>query len=237
MQQPRNIVQIFSNPNLTVTRSYRIALKYCFGMSDKALGVYLSDTSGSREKPIPGSNVPDSARVSYHTHKNLVEGLLGDGLDPTVKRIQETLFASLNGIAKSGESQSDEWVYGEDLAKFFEQHLGSSILTSLFGPLLLADSPDFIQNLWDYDKRVIQLARRLPRFLIPKAYELRDKLIASIMRWHQLAAIISWSDANKDSGVSPWGSTMMCRRHAMLLKTDGQDLRSVASTDLGLIWA
>ncbi|PLB54879.1 cytochrome P450 [Aspergillus steynii IBT 23096] len=237
VQHPGEITRIFNTAGLTVTKAYAIALKYCFGMSDRAVEVYLSDTSGSRERPIPGSNVPETARVSYHTHRNLVEGLLGDGLEPTTKRIKDALFASLGGLAEGANPHSGEWVYGDDLSQFFEEHLGSSMLRGLFGSLLLTDSPDFTRNLWDYDKRIMQLAKRLPRFLIPRAYKLRNELIASIMRWHQLATILSWPEADEEKEISLWGSTMMRRRHAMLLKTEGQDLRSVASTDLGLIWA
>lgn len=50
----------------------------------------------------------------------------------------------------------------------------------MFGSLL-TDSPDFNQDLWDYNKRVVQLTKLLPHSLIPRAYKMRDKLIGSIM--------------------------------------------------------
>ncbi|KAL4961164.1 cytochrome P450 [Aspergillus stella-maris] len=136
VQQPKNITQIFSHPSLT------------------ALQVYLSDTSGFRGKPLPGSQVEETARVSHYTHRNLAEGLLGEGLDPTTRIFEEALFASLAGVAEGSAFQPQEWVQDEDLTQFLEEHLGSSIVKALFGPLLLATSADLIQDLWDYDRRL-----------------------------------------------------------------------------------
>lgn len=204
-------------------------------MDQRAVDVYLSDTSGSRARPIRGSNVRDNHRVSYHTHENLVQGLLGEGLTPTTERIQDALFASLDQVSKP----EGEWTYVEDLTEFIEEHVGTAMLKALFGPLLLADSPDFNRDLWNYDKRIMSLAMRLPIFCIPGAYRLRNKLLNSIMRWHRLASQLSAAmhGPEKEDADLFWGSTMMRKRYEMLLKIEGQDLRSVASTDLGFIWA
>lgn len=218
-------------------------------MERKAVDVYISDTSGSRSRPIPGSNVPENKRVSYHTHENLVQGLLGAGLGPTTERIEEELFASLDSSVPSRRTQEKGWTYKEDLTEFVEEHLGSAMLKALFGPLLLADSPDFNRDLWKYDKKIMSLAKRLPVVFIPEAYRLRNKLLDSIMRWHRLASRLSaatrgrrsnnGNDEDKGAGDADpfWGSTMMRERHEMLLGIGDQDLKSVASTDLGFIWA
>jgi hypothetical protein len=204
-------------------------------MDQKAVNVYISDTSGSRPKPIPGNNVNEKGRVSYHTHENLLQGLLLAGLGPATERIEAALFDFLDSIPKT-----EDWTHGADFTEFFEDHLGSSMLKALFGPLLLADSPNFNRDLWDYDKRVMSLAKRLPAFCIPEAYRLRDKLLDSILRWHQLASQRSAEVGTPEAGEDAdpfWGSEMMRERHKMLLGIEGQDLKSVASTDLGFIWA
>ncbi|RAQ54737.1 cytochrome P450 monooxygenase [Aspergillus flavus] len=238
VQGAKNIASIFSTPGLTVTQAYGIALKHCFGMEQKAVDAYLADTSGSWHRPIPGSQTPWHGRVSYHTHENLVRGLLGAGLDPTMERIERLLLASLEGAV----SRTSEWTYGMDLTEFFETHLGSAILQALYGPLLVTKNSDFNRNLWRYDKQIMRLAKRLPSWLIPEAYRLRDELLGAIMRWHQQATLLSETipSCERTSGgeADPyWGSAMMRERNKMLLSIEGQDARSVASTDLGFIWA
>ncbi|RAL05357.1 cytochrome P450 [Aspergillus ibericus CBS 121593] len=238
VQGQKNILSVFSNPGLTVTRAYGLVLKHCFGMDQKAVDVYVSDTSGSRPRPIPGSNIPLNRRVSYHTHENLIQGLLGSGLGPTMERLDASLYASLDKAVPISPS----WTYKDDLTQFFEDHLGAAILNALYGPLLLAENPDFNRKLWQYDKHIMALAKRLPAWLIPGAYRLRDELLRAIMKWHQRATELSTATpdrpkASQGEADPHWGSAMMRERNRMLLRIDGQDLQSVASTDLGFIWA
>ncbi|PYI05542.1 cytochrome P450 [Aspergillus sclerotiicarbonarius CBS 121057] len=238
VQGQKNILSVFSNPGLTVTRAYGLVLKHCFGMDQKAVVVYVSDTSGPRQRPIPGSKTPFNRRVSYHTHENLIQGLLGSGLGPTTERLDAALYASLDQAVPI----SPTWTYKEDLTQFFEDHLGTAMLQALYGPLLLAEHPDFNRKLWQYDKHIMALAKRLPAWLIPGSYRLRDELLRTIEKWHQRATELSTATpdrpkADPNEADPHWGSAMMRERNRMLLRIDGQDLQSVASTDLGFIWA
>jgi hypothetical protein len=72
---------------------------------------------------------------------------------------------------------------------------------------------------------------RLPAFRIPDAYRLGDRLIDSILRWHRLNALQKWENWAGEDADPFWGSEVM------LLGIEGQDLNSVASTDLWFIWA
>ncbi|RYP77924.1 hypothetical protein DL769_003297 [Monosporascus sp. CRB-8-3] len=92
----------------------------CFGMRQEAVNAYLADTSGSRQKPIPGSNHRIQDRISFITHENLVSGLLKDGLRPAAHRFEKFLGQSLHA-ADIGH----EWEEVADMGKFFEQHLGA----------------------------------------------------------------------------------------------------------------
>ncbi|GKZ21546.1 hypothetical protein AbraIFM66951_006728 [Aspergillus brasiliensis] len=234
VQGQKNITSIFSNPKLTVTRAYGVVLKYCCGMDQKAVDVYVSDTSGSRERPIPGSRIPPNRRVGYHTHENLFHGLLGNGLGHTAERFDSAIRSSLERAVPLGPS----WTHVDDLTEFFEDHLGTAILEALFGPILLTETPGFHRTLWQYDKYIMSMAKRLPSWLIPEGYRLRDEVLRGIMKWHKRATELSQNNTADLGEDDPyWGSAMMRERHKMLLGIDEQDLRSVASTDLALIWA
>lgn len=230
----KNVAELLRTSSLTVTRAYGIALEYCFGMARKAVRTYVTDTSGSQHKPIVGSNVHPQNRVSYPTHENLLKGLLGPGLAPTSDRFESALTESL-----SSSTVSKEWVKFPDLPEFFENHVGSAVVQAIFGSTLLGQNPKFVRDLWAYDRDVMSLAKRLPAFWIPDAYEIRNKLLLSIKRWHAFAR------ARSDKAQKPqiedsdqfWGCEMIRSRHKMLLGVKDQDFDSLASTDLGLIWA
>ncbi|KAJ5691624.1 cytochrome P450 monooxygenase [Penicillium malachiteum] len=216
-----------------------VVLKHCFGMSQKAVDTYLHDTSGCRAQSIPGSHVRWSGRASYYTHKSLVEGLLGEGVAPLIERV-ESLFRS---ELEDAVPISSEWTYEWDLTDFLQEHLSSAILQALYGPLLIRQDDEFISKLWKYDNGIMSLMRRLPRWMVPEMYRYRDDLVDSIMRWHHQAVQLSESDIRGTYGPQPdgfdayWGTTMMRDRYKTLLAMDGQDPRSVASTDLAFIWA
>ena len=163
-----------------------------------------------------------------------MQGLLGAGLEPASDRFGRSLAEALDSLPISGE-----WETFPDFLVFFENLVGTAVIKSLFGPTLLSLNPDFVRDLWAYDKVVMSLAKRLPIFCIPGAYKLRSKLLDSIKKWHTFAASNSEIDAHlgDEDFDQLWGSQMMRDRYRMLLDVEHQDCDSVASTDLALIWA
>lgn len=234
VQGAKNVAEVFRTSSLTVTLAYGIVLKCCFGMADKAADIYVADTSGCQLKPIAGSHVQRQGRVSYQTHESLLQGLLGTGLAPATDRFESAFNDSLCSL-----NIHEEWTHFPDLLAFFEDHVGSAVIKAIFGSALLSENPDFLRDLWAYDKVVMSLAKRLPAFWIPGAYELRNKLLLSIRRWHRYARTHPDElDEGQSVDVDPvWGCRMMRDRYKMLLGIENQDHDSVASTDLGFIWA
>lgn len=228
----KNVAEVFRAPALSVTLAYGIALRYCFGMASQAAKMYISDTSGSHEKAIAKSDVLPHNRVSYRTHENLVQGLLGSALTPASDRFENILTESFYSLGIS-----DEWVEFPDLLQFFEDHIGTAIVETVFGSALLAQNPGFIRDLWAYDRVVMSLAKRLPFFWIPEAYRLREKLLLSVKKWH--AGLIGYE--NEGTKVQSKGDIQTPQairdRVRMLLSIDNQNCDAVASTDLGFIWA
>lgn len=170
----------------------------------------------------------------YHTHESLSQGLLGTGLAPASQRFEQNLTESLDSL-----DISDEWVDYPDLLRFMEDNIGAAIVKAIFGPVLLSQNPTFILDLWNFDDVVVSLAKRLPEFCIPRAYRVRGRLLRSIKQWHEHARASSAGvEAAPDEDADPfWGSRMVRERNRMLLNVEHQDYNSVASTDLGFIWA
>ncbi|KAL9605492.1 MAG: hypothetical protein Q9179_001298 [Wetmoreana sp. 5 TL-2023] len=234
VQGAKNVSKVFRTPGLSVMKGYAIALRYCFGMAKRSVKAYLADTSGSQLKPNPGSKVGDRGRISYHTHENLVKGLLEPGFISKSDRFEDILTESLSSL-----DIHNEWVDFPDLLDLLQGHVGSAVLKTIFGDHLLLQNPNFVRDLWEYDGVVMNLARRVPSLIIPSAYRLREKLLSSIKRWYLFAKTHSGErKIDPIDGSDPiWGSAMMRERHDMLVSLDYQDIDSVASTDLGFIWA
>ena len=201
-------------------------------MTRKAAAVYSADTSGSQAKPIEGSDGSSGSRPYHGTHKNLLQGLLGAGLAPTFERFQDALAESFEGAVVS-----EEWVEYPDLLHFFEDHVGAAVIRSIFGGCLLDRNPGFVRNLWTFDGYILSLAKCLPWLCIPKAYKVRAKLLKAIEEWHTFAEAQSTSHEDGDCDAHAyWGSTMVKERYKMLREVKNQDRKSIAATDLGLMW-
>lgn len=230
----KHVAEVFRTSSLSVNLAYGIALKYCFGMAQKAADMYFSDTSGTRHKPIAGSNVQSRNRVSYLTHESLLKCLLGTDLAPASDRFERALTEALHPL-----SVNKEWVDFPDLSEFFNDFVGTAIIKALFGSALLSQNPDFVHDLWAYDKVVMSLAKRLPALWMPEAIKLRNKLLLSVRRWHELVRARSDEvETIQDEDIElAWGSKMIRDRYKILLGVENQTPDSVASTDLAFIWA
>lgn len=230
----KNITELFRTAQLTVNITYGIVLKYCFGLKEEAVQSYISDTSGSQKKPIEDSHVTNGNRVSYITHENLLEGFLGSGLEPTCIRFEKSLEESWSSMPIF-----NEWQEFPDLRALFEGHMGLAVIKSIFGSKIIDQHPHLVHDLWEYDKVIICLAKRIPKFWLPEAYRLRDKLVLCVKEWHQSVRrhICMEPGIHNASFDEIWGSKMIRERYELLTSVKGQDADSVASADLGLLWA
>jgi hypothetical protein len=234
-QGAANIREIFKQPSLmTAIYMHTTVLKQLCGMSARAIDMYIADDSGSHHKPHPDSNVKQHNRIEFLTHENLVKGLSGPGLTPTFDRFTTLFTRELDNL-----DIGCGWLQMPDLMQFFQDHLTPPVFEALYGPTLLSSNPTFIQDIWQYDRAVQDLVRRLPRFWIPSGYQIRDKVLSSVKRWHLLArSKFDTSHIYADGDGDPcWGSDLVRSRQKMLLGVDNMDSDSVASADLGLIWA
>ncbi|KAE8167494.1 cytochrome P450 [Aspergillus tamarii] len=233
-QEPDAVAALWKHPLLSSPiYIYTVGLRYLFGMKDDQIETYAADDSGPYRKPHPNSNVLPHNRVDYLTHDSLLRGLSGAGLTPTFQRCQDIITSQISSL-----SIEDEWIKMPDLLQFFRDHVGRAVLQSLFGPLLLSVNPAFMECLWKFDAATPYLAKRLPRWLVPSAYSIRESLLDQIQNWYRHARVHFHESliAEDGDGDPCWGSRMIRERQQFLLAVDRQDDASLASTDLGLIW-
>jgi hypothetical protein len=134
---------------------------------------------------------------------------------------------------------SDEWVEYPDILRFVYDFLGTSVIESICGPELLKLNPNFMQDFWNYDKNIPWFGRAVPSFILPEAYRTRKRLLNYLKGWYAYARKnFDESTIGEDGDSDPfWGTEMMRNRQKDLLGADNQDDDSLASGDLGLLWA
>ena len=212
---------------------YTVGLKHFFGMRQRSVDVYTADDSGPYRQPNPASKVKPHNRIDFLTHDGLIKGLSGPGLDPAFKRFAHKLTKNLYAL-----KVCEEWTQMPDLLEFFQDHVSVAMIEALYGTTLTSQHPNFVRDLWAFDRVLPKLAKRLPKLIIPEAYKLREKLLRDIKSWQAVARErFDDSKVYKDGDGDPfWGSELMRSRQKLLLRVDNQDYDSMASTDLGLIW-
>ena len=203
-------------------------------MKKEALSIYEKDDSGPFHKPFPGSKVEPRNRIDRITHHEILKGLTGAGLEPLTRRIAKAIVRRIKDTPCG-----HDWVEYPDLMKFFQELVGTSVIESLAGPALFELNPNFFDDFWKFDKLLPKLAKGIPSFLTPGSAQVRKSLLDGLKKYYSHARKhYSPSSLDADGDFDPyWGSSLMKARQATLLAVDDQDDDSVASADLGLIWA
>ncbi|KAL1639426.1 Multidrug resistance protein [Diplodia intermedia] len=210
-----------------------------FGMGKQAASRYRLDDSGANAIPRPESRVLPHNRIDYHTHRELQRFLLGSGLTPLFDRFQRAFSARLARLDPgNGADDTGGWVEKPDFFEFMALELTPATITAMCGPALLRLSPDFPRLFWEYNEWVPSFVKGLPRFLIPRAYAVRERLLTSIKAWHCYATQESDKLETKPTGEEDpfWGAKYFRDRQKTLLAVDDYDEDALASEDLGSIW-
>lgn len=79
--------------------------------------------------------------------------------------------------------QDRTWTEIEDLWSFLQIEVTRAMLTTLFGQKLLKVYPKVMKDLWEFDANLDSLSTGMPRFLIPNAYKMRDRLLENLEKW------------------------------------------------------
>ncbi|KAK3320363.1 cytochrome P450 [Cercophora scortea] len=225
--------------DLTAKPLVMMAMRDQLGMPARDLAVLQRDDSGINSKPADGfEDMPAGHRILYAMHRDVHSMLSGASLDAMTARFVARYRSQLRATPAVSDSH-DTWTTLPSLYPFLRDFMFNAATSSLFGDLFLDLSPSFAVDFWDYDSHTPTYLRRLPRWLAPDAYAVRDRALTAIKTWRQHAAA-QFDDTDTDLADAEWepiwGSRLMRARRDMLsaarLSEDG-----AASTELGLIWA
>ncbi|KAF7876781.1 hypothetical protein EAF04_001864 [Stromatinia cepivora] len=234
VQGAENIAALWKKSStMTGTPLHLFCLKYICGMPRKALDMYAKDNSGLAAQLPLDSSVSPNNRVDYRTHVGMLRFTKGAGLSNFCDRLVTGFHQRLMALPIA-----EEWLELPDFMAFFDEHFGSALVESICGPSLTRLNPDFAKDFSRYDIEIPGLLKGLPRWIIPDAYEARDKLLTSIKQWHAFArAHFEEASVSPDGDSDPyWGSLFIRERQGdggVFATTDN----ARAACDLGFIWA
>ena len=199
--------------------------------------MYASDNSGVGSQPVPGSQVAPHNRIDYRTHFGLLKFTNGTGLEGFYERWISGYRNRLDSL-----NIGSEWVEMPDFMAFFSDTFGSALMESICGPALIDLNPDFARDFSKYDLAIPGFLKGLPRWMIPHAYQARDKLLSSIKKWHEHARLhFKESSIDRNGDADPyWGNAFIRERqgpNGIFMTVDNFNADARAASDLGFIWA
>ncbi|MCJ1463451.1 hypothetical protein MMC07_002058 [Pseudocyphellaria aurata] len=212
-----------------------LALENIFGTPPDVIPFYAADDSGVNVVPLPGSTVKAEHRLNYLQVRAAHKHLSGPGLGHMTERFLMTLRRRID------KSQiGSEWIEMPDLYRFLQIEVFHAAVEAMCGSYLLSQYPTFVEDFWEFDRSVPTLFKALPRWMTPKPYKVRDRLLKAVKRWHKMAH--ENSDCTKigadDAEWDPYfGSKLIRARQDYSLGMDFMNADARAAEDLGLIFA
>ena len=198
--------------------------------------IYIEDDTGAGAKPRPGSrNIKPQNRIFHLHHESSRRFMMGQHLNTMTGRFAEGFVDIL-----VHERIDSEWTDLPDFYMFLRDKTFNAAVEALFGRTIFELNPNLCEVFWDFDNNVKTIFADLPRWMTPRAYASRDRIIEAIRKNQQYAR--EHSDYTKTAPEDPdwepiWGAKITRRRHEYMREMDLADDHSAACEDLGLMFA
>ena len=232
-----HVKKIFaSSKTLTSQPSTIFALKHLCAPPKHVISFYEADDSGMASVPRKKSRTAQQDRIHFHQARASQKFLAGEHMQHLASQYFGTLERNLEAVGL----QEETWAEFPDLFAFLQDHVSRSAIESIMGSKILELNPDLIENFWTFDNNVPLFLRCIPRLFMPRAYRARDRILASIKKWHAYGN--KHSDCSKIGPDDPewepyFGAKLIRARQNYMLKMKRMDADSIASEDLGLMFA
>jgi hypothetical protein len=234
-----NLQTIFSKSRDLSTKALAlVALVSAHGMPPADAKVYEADNSGIHLKPLPGSNTPPEKRLRFLSHHHFQSELLGGAGLGELSRQFIRQFAIR--ITERSQEIGDHWSHLPDLYDFVKSETFVATTIALCGEHIFKINPNLAEDFWSHDSWLPYILRKVPRWIIPRAFASRDKNHENILKWHKRAReLVDCSDERmKDVLWEPvCGARIMRKRAEMYKHVNEISPAGRAASDLGMIWA
>ena len=193
-----------------------------------------SDDSGRGPQPHSKSNVKNENRIWFHTRDTAAMYLSGPHLMSLASRFQRDFRSHLEAV-----SHPPGWHVKTDLYGFVYDIMFPTQIRVLFGTSFIDLNPTFAGDFREFHKGLPFLLRRYPRWMVPKAWDARERCLRSVKKWH-VHVQENQANATKlsdEEWTLIYGSRLISVRQEMHSKMTALDPDAIASSELGIIWA
>ena len=121
----------------------------------------------------------ENGNTDYIQTTHIRQHITGSNLGLLAKRLFDVMKRTVTESLSS--TPEGEWKDIPDLYDFIEYHASYGIAETLLGTSIMYSG--IISDLWIHIEATDQFFMGLPRFLIPKAYAARDRLLNAIRAW------------------------------------------------------
>lgn len=236
MTKPDHIQTLFKDSKWVGSKPGTLfVLGQVFNTPRKVLPLYAADDSGMATKARQGSKTRQEDRIHYWQAHLGQRYMSGQHLQTTSERYLQILREDLDKL-----DIGNKWVEIPDLYRLLQMHVSRATVKTLMGTAILEQYPTLVEDFWEFDRNFSNYTRALPRWWVPKAYAVRDRLLAGIAKWTQYANVKSDCShlGQEDPDWDPhFGSKLMKAREHAYQKMTGMNLGGRASETLGLIFA
>ncbi|KAH7069669.1 cytochrome P450 [Paraphoma chrysanthemicola] len=174
----------------------------------------------------------DEGKMDHTQMQHIRQHVTGTSLISMSRKVHERLSLNIGN-----QTNGTEWLHISDLFSFVQNHVTVAITETLMGTDIIEQYPQMNADQWTFMDSSIEIVMGLPRFVISRAYDARDRLLTNLKRWNQT------SDALRNAGKADttWdasaGSGLMQERQELYAKTPGFDEDARVSQILGLLFA
>jgi cytochrome P450 len=214
--------------------------RFLFALPERDLAIIEADKTGNLAQPNPGTeHYPAGLRWQYRI-RSMLEGLLqGTALDSFIQKYLDVYRARLEQGVMTPHIGTDEWVEVPDLLSWLRRDMLRAAMEAQCGESPFRLNDDFDRDFWAFDEAMPTLLKETPRWLAPRAWASRDKMVANLRRWLEHAdQRFDWTDEDQvEAGWEPlYGSRLVRGRQRLFRDTNGSK-EADANQQLGLLWA
>lgn len=171
-------------------------------------------------------------RITY-AHETLPRKLLSG---PSLTAMTEKYFLTLRKNLAACGCDREEGMEIPDLYAFFKDVIMESTIETVMGSALLEMYPAVVEDFYLFDEKLEDFNAGTPRFMMPLAYDARDRLLVKLKEW-DLASIDEKEGLDEDVEWNKWGSKFIRARRAAFRSMPALDANARASENLGILEA
>jgi len=165
----KNVQTVFRNSR-SLTSDFLVlqVIKKVIGVTGRDAAIWENDKSGHHATPL--SNIPEDERIWRHTNESQSRILQsGEELKILTKVFTEEMFRLVD------EEPLDEW-QTVPIYRHFRDKMANASTISIIGRGVFRYNPKMIEDFWIFNDGLTKLFFGIPRFLVPKISDARDRL-------------------------------------------------------------